>query len=78
MKIVNIFPMLALTPRREVGTVSGRIGLKSNLFPKRNNLFPKVKKHDIVKDVTNYSKGMRRSGSGDEFFLSHIVNKVSN
>ena len=75
---MNIFSIPALTPRREVDIVNGRIGLKSNLFPKRNNLFPKVMKHDIVKDLTNYSKEIRRSGSGDEFFLSHIVNKVSN
>ena len=55
-----------------------RIGLKSNLFPKRNNLFPKVMKHDIVKEVTSYSREIRRSGSVDGFFLTHIVNKVSN
>ena len=75
---MNISTMLALTPRREVDTLNGRIGLKSNLFPKRNNLFPKVMKHDIVKEITSYSKEIRRSGSGDRLFFSHIVNKVSN
>ena len=77
-EIVNISTIPALTPRREVGIVHARIGLESNLSPKRNNLFPKVMRNDTVKEVTNSSRGTGTSGSGDGFFLPHIVNKVSN